>query len=304
MANEILISDLKTNGGAVAEVLSGLIQDALFDATDLRSVCKLVPYSAIGSNVMAVTIDEAPGAFASTGEAASVANSAYTTDEFLLTVSKYARAYELSDLVAIGSSAIDLDRMVSNLSQGVALTMTDLITGTFGSFTNTVGSTGVNLSIDDIYSGFYKLISQLNSGPYTCVLSPTQFNDMLASLRSESGAVQYVPATAEMLASKGTSFRGTWQGCDFYVSDSVPTANAGADDNGLMFGADAIGYTMAPVSLLQGHVPASNILVDAGELLVELYRDSYGGQTAAIATMYPGAALIDNGRGVGIVTDH
>ena len=88
MANEILISDLKTNGGAVEEVLSGLIQDALFDATDLRSVCKLIPYETMGSNVMAVTIDEAPGAFASTGEAASVANSAYTTSQFTLTVSK------------------------------------------------------------------------------------------------------------------------------------------------------------------------------------------------------------------------
>ena len=151
MANEVTYSDLVSNGGAVAEVLSALVVEQLYDPTDLRSVCQRIDYSTFGSTQMAITKDATPSAFASTAEAVSVANSAYTTSEFTLSVSKYALAYELTDLVGVSGSPIDLDRIVRNLTAGVSLTMTDLICALFGSLSNSVGTSGVNLSVDDIY---------------------------------------------------------------------------------------------------------------------------------------------------------
>ena len=65
MANEILYSDLLTNGGAVAEVLSGLVAQQLYDTSDLRSVSTFIPYNTFGSTSMAVTQDAIPGAFGS-----------------------------------------------------------------------------------------------------------------------------------------------------------------------------------------------------------------------------------------------
>ena len=302
MANEVLYSDLVTNGGAVAEVLSAMVVEQLYDPTDLRSVCQRIDYNTFGSTQMAITKDAIPGAFSGpTGEAASGSNSAYTTGEFTLSVAKYVRAYELSDLVGISGSPIDLDRIVRNLTAGVSLTMTDLICDAFGNLGTSSGTSGVNLSVDDIYDAQFKLNIAANSGPYTCVLAPIQMNDFRSSLRSESGAIQFEAASADMLATKGPGFQGTWNGIQFYQSDSVATN--GGNREGAMFADGCFAYTMAPFSLLQGHVPQSNILVDAGELLVELVRDGYGGQTAAVAHMYPAVAEREDGRGVLISTD-
>jgi len=301
MANEITYSDLVSNGGAVSEVLSAMVVEQLYDPTDLRSVCQRMDYNTIGSTQMAITKDAIPGAFASTAEGSSVANTAYTTSEFTLSVSKYARAYELTDLVGISGSPIDLDRIVQNLTAGVSLTMTDLICALFGSLGTSSGTSGVNLSVDDIYDAQFKLNLAANTGPYTCVLAPVQMNDFRSSLRSETGAIQFEAASADMLATKGPGFQGTWNGIQFYQSDSVVTN--GGNREGAMFADGCFAYTMAPVSLLQGHVPQSSILVDAGELLVELVRDGYGGQSAAVAHMYPGVAEREDGRGVLISTD-
>jgi len=135
------------------------------------------------------------------------------------------------------------------------------------------------------------------------VLHPTAINDFRTSLRSESGAIQYVPATAEMLATRGPGFQGTWNGIEIWQSDSCPTINAGADRSGAMFGKGAFAYTMAPVSALQGHIPSANVLVDAGTVIVENSRDADNGLTKAVATMYPAVSEVEDARGVEIVSD-
>jgi hypothetical protein len=303
MANEILYSDLVTNGGAVSEVLSSLVVDSLIDPTDLRSLCLNVPFDAMGSSTMAITRDGAPGAFASTAENASVANSALTTSEFTLGVSKYSRAYELTDLVGMSGSPIDLQRIVSKLSAGVALTITDLICALFPSLSNNVGGSGVNLTVQNIYDAQFQLNSSAASGPYACVLHPVQMNDFRDALRAETGAMQFHAPTADMLATKGPGYQGAWNGIEFWQSDSVETVNAGADRNGAMFDRGCFAYTMGNVSRIQGHIPAPNVILDAGEVLVELVRDGYGGQSAAVAHMYPAVAEVEDARGVGIITD-
>tara|TARA_R110001599_G_scaffold3406_3_gene18810 strand:- start:589 stop:1503 length:915 start_codon:yes stop_codon:yes gene_type:complete len=303
MANEILYSDLVTNGGAVSEVLSSLVVDSLVDPTDLRSLCINVPFDTYGSSTMAITRDAAAGAFASIAENAAVGNSANTTSEFTLAVSKYSRAYELSDLVGMSGSPIDLQRMVKKLSDGVALTITDLIVALFPALSNNVGASGSDLTMQNIYDAQFQLNSSSATGPYACVLHPVQMNDFRNALRGETGATQFFAPQAEMLATKGPGFQGTFNGIEFHQSDSVETVNAGADRNGAMFDSGCFAYTMGNVSRIQGHIPASNVILDAGQVLVELVRDGYGGQSAAVAHMYPAVAEVEDARGVGIITD-
>lgn len=301
MANEVVYSDLVTNGGAVAEVLSAMVMEQLYDPTDLREICTNIPYNNIGSLATAVTKDAVPGAFAEVVDGASVSNSAYTTDEFPLSVTQYMRAHELTDLVGISGSPINLDRLVNSLTIGVSLTMTDLICLAFGNLSQTAGTSGVNLSVDDIFEAQFKLNTALNSGPIFCVLAPVQMNDLRTSIRGESGTIQFQPATAEMLQQRGPGFQGEFNGISFFQSDSCVTS--GGNRIGAMLTQGCLGYTLAPVARMQGHVPTQNILVNTPELLVELVRDGYGGQTAAVAHMYPGVAEIEDARGVGIVTD-
>ena len=172
MANEVKYSSLLSTGGRISAVLSALVQEKLHDPTDLRSVMTLVPWGASGSDTMDVTIDAAPGAFASAAEAASTVNSPYVTSKFSLQAVKKTRVYSLTDLFGVTGGPIDLEHVVKNLTDGVGLTMTDLLTTLFPSISNSVGTAAAVLTLDDIYSAQYQLNLSAAMGPYTSVLSP------------------------------------------------------------------------------------------------------------------------------------
>lgn len=301
MANEVVTANLISNGGLVSEMLAALVHEQIYDPTDLRAVCTRVPWTAGGSTVMAVTSLPAPAAYAAVAEGSASANSVFTTSEYTLTAARYARQYEITDLVPVAGSPVDLQVLAGNLVNGMSITISSLIAGLFTSITDAVGTTGVDLSVDDIYDAQFALNDNAAQGPYSCVLAPVQMNDFRSSLRGEAGAMQFSPATAEQLATKGPGFQGTWNGINFWQSDQV--ASSGGNRLGCMFADGCFSYSEAPVSLLQGHIPADRVMLDAGELLVELIRDATHGETAALAHYYPAVAIAENARGCEIITD-
>ena len=301
MANEIITGDLATNGGLVAEILAALVHEQVYDPTDLRAVCTRVPWTAGGSTTMAVTSLPAPAAYAAVTETNAATNSTFTTSEYTLTAARYARQYEITDLVPVAGSPVDLQVLAGNLVNGMSITISSLIAGLFRSITDSVGTTGVDLSVDDIYDAQFALNDNTAQGPYSCVLHPVQMNDFRASLRGEAGAMQFNPASVEQLATKGPGFQGSWNGINFWQSDQVATS--GGNRLGCMFADGCFAYSEAPVSLLQGHIPADRVMLDAGELLVELIREASLGETAALAHYYPAVAIAENVRGCEIITD-
>lgn len=301
MANEIVTGDLTTNGGLVAEILAALVHEQVYDPTDLRAVCTRVPWTAGGSTTMAVTSLPAPGAYAAVTETNAATNTAFTTSEYTLTAARYARQYEITDLVPVAGSPVDIQVLASNLMNGMSITISNLIAALFPSVTAQVGTSGVDLSVDDLYDASFTLNSAAAQGPYSAVLHPVQMNDFRSSLRGETGAMQFNPATVEQLASKGPGFQGSWNGINFWQSDQV--SSSGGNRLGCMFADGAFAYSEAPVSLLQGHIPADRVLMDAGEVLVELIREASLGETAALAHYYPAVAIAEQARAVEISTD-
>ena len=301
MAHEVVTSDLATNGGLVAESLAALVHEQIYDPTDLRAVCTRVPWTAGGSTTMAVTSLPAPAAYATAAETVAIANSTYTTSEYTLSCARYGRAYEVTDLVSVSGSPVDLQVLAGNLANGMSITISALIAALFPSVSSSVGSSGVDLSVDDMYDAQFTLNSASALGPYTAVLHPVQMNDFRASLRGETGAQQFNPATVEQLASKGPGFQGSWNGINFWQSNQV--TESGGNKLGCMFADGAFAYSEAPVSLLQGHIPADRVLMNAGELLIELTRDASVAETQAMAHYYPSVALCEQARAVEIITD-
>tara|TARA_R110000751_G_scaffold117435_1_gene217611 strand:+ start:94 stop:1029 length:936 start_codon:yes stop_codon:yes gene_type:complete len=292
---------LENMGGAVAEVLASEVLQQLYDPTDIRATVTRLPWTSMGSDTMSVTQDAVPGAFTAPGQNAATAVSVYTTNHFDITVASFRKAYAIDDLIPVSGGAIDIDRMVAKLMEGVALTMTDQIAAEFPNFTNFAGTALVPLSVDDIYDGAFALTSQLNNGKATLVLHPIQYNDFISSLRSETGAAQFLPATAELLGQYGVGYRGSWMNIDIFVSDSVGVNGAGSYQ-GALYTPGAIAYSLANVGSMGVHVPAANILLDAGELIVELDRTAADGITSAFATMFLGVALAEDDRGVEILS--
>lgn len=313
MANEVTNSSFVTNGGRTAEVLAGIVQEALYDPTDIRSTALFVPWVAAGSATLEALVDAAPGpAAADSSEIASGAsNSAYTTAGKQITVAGYTRQYQISDLfgVTAGPGQVDAARVAAKLERALTLTMTDLITALYSGFANSVGTSGVNLSTSDCYAAMYQLInSNVPFGPTSpvfMVLHPQQFVDFMSSLRGETGSDSLQADTASQLRFSGPGFKGTWKGVQVFTSDSVATANAGADRAGAMYGLGAIAYTLGNVQPLVGlHIPREDVLMSAPEMIIERRRASGSDPLSTlIAHFFPGVVELEDLRGVGIVTD-
>jgi len=310
MADEITFSSLSSAGGRVANVLSAMLFEKLHDPTDLRAVMTEVPWGQIGSDSMRVTVDGAPGAFAaaSSETAGGGANAAYGSGKFDLQIARYIRRYQMSDLFGVSGGPIDVNKVVQTLADGVGLTMTDLLTTLFNSLSSSVDA-GANFTVDGFYNGVYTLnlagAVSTAEAPYSLVLHPKQMNDLRASIRGESAGspIQYTEGAANALMARGPGFQGTFQGVNLWQSDSVTKVDTNTHYSAGMFAKDCFAYTMAPVRALTGHVPASNIIVDAGELLVENDRDGVNGLTTAIASMFVAVAETQDALGVEIKSD-
>jgi hypothetical protein len=308
MANEVTFTGLSSAGGRISSVLSAMLFEKIHDPTDLRAVMTNVPWGQIGSDTMSVALDGAPGAFTATGggEIGAASNVAYGTGKFDLQIARYARQYQMSDLFGVSGGAIDIAAVVKTLGDGVGLTMTDLLTSLFNSLSSNVTAAS-GLIVDDVYSAIYTLnlagAASSPEAPYSMVLAPKQMNDFRTSLRGEGAgsALQYV--SSEILAAKGPGFQGNWSGVDIWQSDSIALVDTSAHHSGAMFAKDAFAYTMAPVRALAGHVPAANIIADAGELLIELDRDSSTGTTKAVASMFVAVSEAQDALGVEIKSD-
>jgi hypothetical protein len=59
---------------------------------------------------------------------------------------------------------------------------------------------------------------------------------------------------------------------------------------------------MGNVSAMAGQVPPANLIVDAGELVVELDRSAADGASSVWATMIMGVSVADQSRGVEILS--
>jgi len=308
MANEITFTGLSSAGGRVASVLSALLFEKIHDPTDLRAVMTEVPWQQIGSDTMSVALDGAPGAFAASGSESAPgaeANSAYGSGKFDLQIARYLRKYQMSDLFGVTGGPIDAAAVVQTLADGVGLTMTDLLCSLFGSLSQSQDS-GATLIVDNVYTAMFTLnlagAASSAEAPFSLVISPKQMNQFRTSVRDESGALEYV--SADILSAKGPGYQGNWSGIDIWQTDSIALVDSSAHFSAAMFAKDAFAYTMAPVRALSGaHIPAANILIDAGELMVEQSRDSDQGLTSAVASMFVGVSEAQDALGVQIKTD-
>ena len=296
---------LTSDGGLVAAVLSDLVLDQLYDPTDLSALMRFVPFGSDGSGAMDVTQDAVPGAYTARNSETSgtaIVDSAYGTDKFTLTPVGYSRKYSMTDLVPISGGPIQIDRVAANLTAGVALTLTDLLCSLFPAIASTATpGTGVALDVSTLYDAQFALNSASVSGPFAAVLSPKQVNNFQASLRAEAGSVQFVPATAELLALRGPGFKGTWSGVQLFQSDSVTAS--GGNALGCMFGAGAFAYTLANAQLAAGLIPPGLLYMANAAMTIEMSRDQGNFVTSLIASIFPAVVEAEDLRACQIISD-
>jgi hypothetical protein len=303
MANEVYYStsgDLRT-----AEILQMDLELLLADRASLwRSpyIKFLGTQAGTGSTVRKISQAGLNGydLMAAVAENASTSNTALTDDSVTLTVARQALQYQISDLNnGVDSVGVNVQTLAQSMIGSAEMRFTQMVCNVADDFSATVGTSGVDMSVDDFFSAIFTLQQASVNGPYACLLHVNQWTDLQNSIRGEAGAFQFIPATQEALAIKGPGYKGALLGVDVFASSYVPTANAGADSAGGMWGADAIGYVEGDT----GNIPPNDGIVRAGPISVELERDAAGALTKVVGNYFVGVSILQDGKGVSIITD-
>ena len=288
-----------------SEILNAEIWNLLFDGTDLRDLCvKVGDLGGSGSAKLETPQVDFGNAMAAANadETTAAATTSITDSALSLTVAGQIISFQVSDLMQITAAAgnLSIAQLAASVTQSYVLRFTDMACVAAESFTNTVGTTTVDLVMDDIFAAVYQLEQSVVPGPYSCVLYPTQWTDLQESLRSEGGALQMHAPTADMLAIKPAGFKGSYLGVDFFASDSVSAVAAGADSNGWMMGRGGLAYAEASASAAF----AGSIAAPAqSPVYAEFSREANPGLSSVTAHAYVAVGVGEDDRGVAIITD-
>lgn len=302
-----MADEFKYSGIGDLRVTSLLHQEMRFllmDPTDLRSTLINVPHPLDGSAAIKQSQIQMGGAMAAPGQVTQVSNTAVTDASFSLTVAHYALQHEIGYLAELTSGQNDsgIRLLAQKIVGSATLTLTDLVVALFPSLSNSVGTSGVDLDVDDIYDAMYQLHNSLVPGPYNCVLFQQQWNDFQTSLRGETGAMQFQQPTADMLALRGPGYQGMWNNINFWSSDSVTAVGGAANSNGAMYGDGAFAYTEAPVSKLIQYADKIEAM-EGSRIFVNATNVADTGKVRLNGHYFPAVAEVEDARGVGIITD-
>ena len=232
------------------------------------------------------------------GSAASTQN--FTDDHVDIIVARLVLMYKMTDLATMtgfGGSDIDPFRLAQSMAGSYEASFADKTGDAIDDFSNSVGGTATQFSVDNFFSAIYQLEKAASNvgalAPFCSILHPVALTELQDSLRNETGnAISYMAATAEMLQAKGPGYVGNLLGVDVYKSSHVTAA--GGAYNSAMFGVGALGYADG----VPAGLPGAAETMQMGKVLVEMERTGAQALTSIIGHAYLGISVLDDDRGV------
>ena len=284
-------------GMLLADRASIRLHPAISNYSDLAgrgsTVLKIPLFGLDGYDSMAAT---------NANEVTAVGNTAITTAAPTITIARYALARERSDLYQMTDPGyLNVEALARDGFGGYDMAVTTAIAALASGFSNSVGTSGVDLSVDDWFSAIFQLEESSVDGQLLAVLHPVQTSNLQASIRLEGGAIQFVSATQEMLQAKGQGFIGQFAGVDIFKSSKVATANSGADRAGMMVGQGAIGFAAGSPTAISGL--GGFVVPNGTEVMTEFERAAKAGLQSIVSSAFFGVSELQDGKGVGIITD-
>jgi hypothetical protein len=289
----------------LAAVLDQEIALLLADRSSIRNSGAVKFYGLIngrGSDTLSIRIAGLDGSdkFAVTAaEDTDVTETALTDASVSLAVARYSLRRDLGDLAELTGfpgTDISVDRLAASMVGEAEQCFMEIIGDTITGFGTDKGSKGTSLSVDNWFDGIAELQTAGNTGMVFALLNPQQLGQLQSSIRAEAGAIQFVPATQEMLAVKGAGYAGMFAGVDIYTSKQLESSGGGYD--GAMWAEGCIGYAEAAPMITQGSVVRPGV----SPVVVEFQRDASKALTEIIGHYYLGAAIIQDDMGVGILS--
>ena len=291
----------------LAAMIENEVRAILADQASIRQSGALLfmgDVAGIGSDSMRMRFANwgAATPFATASDGAEVSNSTLTPSTVDITVGRSALRYDITDLAALTGLGMDIDpfSLAQKMAMSAEARINAIIANTFAAAANSVGTSGVDMSVDDFYDAMFQLESVSNNGEFYCILHPQQLSDLRDSLRSESNnALAFSPATEDMLAIKGQGYAGRFGGVEIFKSSYVTEVTG--DKIGAMMSRGGIAYAVGTPRPLAG---AGVEIRPAGTpVVIGFQRDESKGLTEVVGHLYCGAAITEDDRIVKIVTD-
>jgi len=299
-----LETDLRLATALDQALLISLTDMAWIGAPELGAIRDLGFVNGTGSDTARVRFAGLNGAdhFAATAaEDTDPTEEALTDASADIAVARAALVRNIGDL-ALGTGFADdisAERLAADMVFSYRGYYNSLVATAIATASTDVGTSTVDMSVDDFYDAVFQLELSSVPGPYYCMLHPRQFADFQESLRAEGGATQFSPATQEMLKIAGQGLAGSFAGVNIFLSSDV--SSAGGNRHGAMWGQGALAHKRMIPNPPVGAGTAVAVRMD--ELLVEITRDASKGVTEVAGNAYVGVGLIEQARIVGIVTD-
>lgn len=271
---------------------------------DHPAIMYLGDFAGKGANVFELPLSGLDGynRMAAVAENADASVTALTNASPQLTIARQALYRQVTGMAALTASLngdpSELSRLAQDMVGAARMRLVEMFAGIVDDFSSTVGTTTVDMSVDDFFDAQYTLTQASIAGPYASMLYPVQVTDLQGSIRAEAGALQFIAATQEMLAIKGPDYVGSFNGVDLFASSLIPTANGGADSAGGMWGRGAIGYG----DMSTGLIPEMGIPAGT-KIRVGTDYDEVGDYNRIVGNYYCGVVEIQDSMGVSIITD-
>lgn len=291
-----MASDFATNPSTTTTyndtVYSAIIADMVLDALMAHVVTPPLLRKFDLSNQPSKSVD-VPKAdsftAAAVAEGVELANTALTTAKVTGTAGEVGIMATITDVLEVSDIAAAHGARLRQLGRSIADKVDVDITALFSGFSNSVGSTTVDLALADILEAIYTLEAANAPKPYVGVLHPVQISDIRTAL-STAGATPFhsngIQAGTNEFGPAGPGFAGEWFGIPLYFSTNVPTANVGADRAGGIFTAN---YALGMVEKWASK-------------LVPMYWPPIRGWVL-VATANYGVFEIEDSAGVAVITD-
>lgn len=294
------------------KMISQEIRLLLTDSTNLRNtpfVDFVGSINGMGSDTIRVRkagLDGYDGfsAFSGTTEATAVGETNLTDAHVDVVCKRNSLMYKISDMASmtgLGGGDIDPFRIAESIANSYEALFADLTGATVAGFTTVKGTTATDLGVDVFLEAINALEAAASGvgapGPYVAVLHPKQWADLQDDILGQtSGILQFVQASYEAISAKGSHYKGNFMGVEIYTSSYI--TDDGTDHTGAIFAPGAIGYaTGMPAGL-----PGAAESMEMGEVMVEMDREADKALTQIVGHAYLGMSIIDQDRGVAILS--
>ncbi len=303
MANETLIANLTDS--RASEIIMGDYERFLAERTSLPQhpalryagrvngegiLTKTLPFIGIDANDMTEDLTEIE----------EMGFTQLPDDKVTVTVARKGKAYAPSDMARMTDNlnVLTPERFVQDAFATAMQELVKLAASTAAGFTGSVGTSGQVLGAEAFLEAQKDLDVANADGETLALLAPQQWFNLRAELALDSGGtVQWQPATAELVARRGTGYKGKLFGSDIFVTNRVTKINADADFAGALVAAGGLVWAdgVPPID-----DPTRQVQIPHGTF--ELDRSGRKALSEYILNLYLGMSIGQDARGVKLVS--